>query len=109
MEQMIDLKKYVPVYNKEVWITTPYGIRRAVYNRGTVGFMYLDCTHPAQQGFIHECMVLSWIYVNQEDRDNIIDLMTINHYERAKEGQKILSSIKVSFWQKLKDKFKAEK
>lgn len=101
--EFLDMKKWVPEYGLEVEIITPYGLRRAVYNKGTVGFRFLDCSFPEQQAFIRECFVFSWRYT---DPNNMLDLkFKPNHWEIQKQGNSLIQSAlkKKSLWQKILD------
>jgi hypothetical protein len=94
MDEMIDFKKYIPHAGLEVDIITVWGIRRAVYCIHFYGFEFIDCNHPMQNRLCAPHFVASWRYVDKANRDNIESLLFPNHYERQKEGEEILSTIK---------------
>jgi hypothetical protein len=105
MSEFIELKKFIPHYDKELYVVTPWGVRTAIFNRGAFGFRLTDCTHPMQNAYLADHFVCAWTYKNEIDRASILDLVYPNHYERQKEGSQILASVKITKWDKFKEWF----
>lgn len=87
----VNVLKYFPVPDKEVVIKTVHGQDRLGYYYGGGCFRFTDCTHPMQNMNCPYQLVVSWHY----RYDDIMMVGTQkNCYERQKEGEEILSTIK---------------
>jgi len=106
-EDFIDYRKYTPVWGKEVIvITKTHGRRRGIPGGISglfMGFFLTDCAHPLQNCSLPFDEIILWCYANKEDRDNIADLIIENKEARREEADKILSTIKPTFFSKLKN------
>lgn len=102
MDEFIEIKKFLPHYDKELYVVTPWGVEEVYRNKGSFGFIISDCP-PGKHPFLPGHFVCKWAYKNKKDRDCVLDLTYPNHWERQMEGNKILSSIKKTRRVRIKD------
>lgn len=89
----LEYKKFVPHMNMEFYVITTNGKeRRAISTGYGIGYTFTDCTHPLQNCHLSIDDVVCWKYVNIEHLIN--GHYSVNHYQRQKEGEVILRSVK---------------
>lgn len=93
MEGYLDYQKYVPTVNRPLELVTRWGLRKALRDRVTGFYRFTDCTHPFQNCNCNMDDVQGWRYENPEDNEAL--LFQPNHYAREKEGELILSTVRL--------------
>ena len=100
--QMVPIKEYEPVFYENIYILTTYGkIREAFYRKLTLRFEYLDIENFYQNQSCKITDIERWCYVDERIRFDR-DYFKPNHHYRQIEGEKILNSIPITFWFKLR-------
>lgn len=89
--EWIDFKKYVPHCDVPVIFNMSWGEEReAIFRSMGFGFVFTDCTHPLMNAAVNKGKILGWRFKYIDDFEKC--RFSVNHYEREKEGECILSS-----------------
>lgn len=98
----IDFKEFIPYPDVELVLNTNYGMRYGYFDYMTWMFRLTDCNHPLQNSVMATNDVLGWKYRKNAERYPPV----INLHERRLMADAILSTVKLTFWDKLKIKLK---